>query len=106
MYSDSWSVSSTQVYCNIWGRGGQITSALFPQQLFADCHDFAAYRGVEVDCLIDLFAGVEHGAVVAAPEQLADFEQRGLGLLTNQIHRHLPWFADVFVALFTADIVQ
>ena len=40
--------------------------------------------------LLYQFAGVQHRAVIASPECIANFVQGRLGKLAREIHRHLP----------------
>src|SRR6266516_2561511 len=76
------------------------------QELFTDSDNFAAQGRVDVDVTIDLFAGMQDGAMITSAEELANFQQRDLRFLAYQVHGYLARHDDMFVALFAAHVVK
>ena len=68
--------------------------------------DDLADAGINVHAVLDQAAGVQHGAVVAAAEGLADFAQGGLGHGAGEEHRNLTRESDVFRAALAGHVCQ
>src|SRR5579885_34850 len=83
-----------------------VGSRLLSQQLLADRNNFAPQSGIEMNCAINFFASMKYCAMVTPSEKLTNFEERCLGLLTNQIHSDLARHHDILIALFAAHGIE
>ena len=66
----------------------------------------AAEGGVGVEGGLDLGDAVHDGGVVAVAEVTADLDQRGTGLVADQVHRHLTREDDLLAAAAAAELGQ
>src|ERR1700743_1213663 len=67
-------------------------------QLFFQIADHLPHAGIDFHAVFHEAAGVEHGAVVASAEGLADGAEGAFGHLPREEHRNLAGERDIFRA--------
>lgn len=86
--------------------GSVLSLAASAGKLGAQVLDRASGGGILLHHVIDGLAGVDHGAVIATAESIADFLKRVFGELTGQVHRDLAGNGDIGGAAFARHVAM